>query len=121
MTVSRRGSVSGWSPRRNRAAPTPPASTVIRDRTRPADPSVQRRPLHRIASHGPHEGLDLLDGRVFARVRPGLAGDALFHERTTEVVAPGAERELREAVAELHPRRLQVVDDAPEHESRHRV
>src|SRR5438874_12597911 len=115
MTVSRRGSVRRMRPERNRAPPTPPASTVTRMWL--PDPSVEGRALDRDAAHGAHERLDLLDRGVLARVRARLARDALLHERAAEVVAAGAQRELREAMAELHPRRLQVVDRAAQDEA----
>src|SRR5438552_2082616 len=115
MTVSCRGSVRRMRPERNRAPPTPPASTVTRMWL--PDPSVEGRALDRDAAHGAHERLDLLDRGVLARVRARLARDALLHERAAEVVAAGAQRELREAMAELHPRGLQVVDEAAQHEA----
>src|SRR6185503_21368171 len=93
---------------------TPPASTVIRLRT--VRPRVERRALHGPAAHRAHERLDLLGRGVLPGVGAGLAGDALLHERAAEVVAAGAQRELRQPVPELHPRRLDVVDDAAEHE-----
>src|SRR5207249_9797994 len=119
MTVSRRGSVRRRRPERNRAPPTPPASTVTRMARVPGlslDPAVERRALDRDAAHGAHQRLDLLGGGVLARVRARLARDALLHERAAEVVAARAQRELREAVAELHPRGLEVVDQAAQHE-----
>src|SRR5439155_16348790 len=81
------------------------------------DAPVERGPLHGTAAHRGDERLDLFDRGVLAGVRPGLARDTLLHERPAEVVAAGAERELREAVAELHPRRLQVVDRAAQEEA----
>src|SRR5436305_546439 len=90
MTVSRRGSVRRMRPERNRAPPTPPASTVTRMWL--PDPSVEGRALDRDAAHGAHERLDLLDRGVLARVRARLARDALLHERAAEVVAAGAPR-----------------------------
>src|SRR2546425_649249 len=81
------------------------------------DPTVERRALHGAAAHAADERLDLLGRRVLAGVRAGLARDALLHEGTAEVVAPGAKRELRQAMAELHPRRLQVVDHATQDEA----
>src|SRR5213595_3891446 len=91
MTVSCRGSVRRMRPERNRAPPTPPASTVTRMWL--PDPSVEGRALDRDAAHGAHERLDLLDRGVLARVRARLARDALLHERAAEVVAAGAQRE----------------------------
>src|SRR5688572_19612760 len=114
MTVRWRGSVSRERPRRKRAPPTPPASTVIRLRT--VHPRVERRALHGPTAHRAHERLDLLDRGVLAGVGAGLAGDALLHERAAEVVAARAQRELREPMPELHPRRLDVVDVPAEHE-----
>src|SRR6185503_8400246 len=101
-------------PRRKRDPPTPPASTVIRLRT--VRPRIERRALHGPAAHGAHERLDLLGRGVLPGIRTRLAGDALLHEGAAEVVAAGAQRELRQPVPELHPRRLDVVDDAAEHE-----
>src|SRR5262245_25313636 len=115
MTVRWRGSVRRERPRRKRAPPTPPASTVIRLGT--VHPPVERRTLDGPPAHRPHERLDLLGRRVLPGVGAGLAGDALLHERAAEVVAAGAQRELREPVAELHPRGLDVVDHAAEHEA----
>src|SRR6266851_2388159 len=123
MTVSRRGSVRRMRPERNRAPPTPPASTVTRMVGGPGlglpislDAAVEGGALDRNAAHGAHQRLDLLGRGVLARVRARLARDALLHERAAEVVAAGAQRELRETVTELHPRRLQVVDEAAQHE-----
>src|SRR5207249_8234063 len=123
MTVVWRGSVCRQRPRRNRAPPTPPARTVTRNGPPcvPHHPSVERRPLDRDAAHAPDERLDLLDRRVLAGIRARLARDALLHERAAEVVAARAERQLREPVAELHPRRLEVVDHPPQHEAAGRV
>src|SRR5579875_1991912 len=95
-------------PRRNRAAPTPPASTAIRLATTVPDAPVECGPLHGRAPHGAHERLDLLGRGVFPGVCPRLARDALLHERAAEVVASRAQRELRQAVAELHPGGLEV-------------
>src|SRR5437667_2624956 len=119
MTVSRRGSVRRMRPERNRAPPTPPASTVTRMVGGPGlglpislDPAVEGGALDRDAAHGAHQRLDLLGRGVLARVRARLARDALLHECAAEVVAAGAQRELGEAVTELHPRRLRVVGGA---------
>src|SRR5215470_9377256 len=119
MTVVWRGSVCWQRPRRNRAPPTPPASTVTRNGSPrvPHHPSVECRPLDRDATHRTDQRLDFLDRGVLARIRARLARDALLHERATEVVAAGAERQLRKPVAELHPRGLQVVDHATQHET----
>src|SRR5205823_3833164 len=109
MTVIRRGSVRRVRPVRKRAPPTPPASTVmdglgVRNALAlDAHPTVQRGALDRDPAHGTHQRLDLLGRRVLAGVRARLAGDALLHQRAAEVVAAGAERELGETVAELHP------------------
>src|SRR3989454_11562390 len=116
MTVSRRGSVRRMRPERNRAPPTPPASTVTRMLRTGLHPPVEGGALDREAAHGAHQRLDLLDRGVLARVRARLARDALLHERAAEVVAAGAQRELGETVAELHPRGLEVVDEAAQHE-----
>src|SRR5437879_7357474 len=80
------------------------------------DAAVEGGALDRDAVHGAHQRLDLLGRGVLARVRARLARDALLHERAAEVVAAGAQRELGETVTELHPRRLQVVDEAAQHE-----
>src|SRR5215467_10227038 len=119
MTVVWRGSVCWQRPRRNRAPPTPPASTVTRNGSPrvPHHPSVECRPLDRDATHRTDQRLDFLDRGVLARIRARLARDALLHERATEVVAAGAERQLRKPVAVLHPRGLQVVDHATQQES----
>src|SRR5213079_1364643 len=97
MTVSRRGSVRRMRPERNRAPPTPPASTVTRMVGGPGlglpislDAAVEGGALDRDAAHGAHQRLDLLGRGVLAR----LARDALLHERAAEVVAAGKQREL---------------------------
>src|SRR5262249_35649463 len=113
------------SPRTKRAAPTPPARRTtfrrtlgVRDGLAPGLATTrERRALDRDAARRAHERLDLLDRRVLAGVGAGLARDALLHERAAEVVAAGAERQLREAVSELHPRRLEVIDQPSQHEA----
>src|SRR5262249_31178377 len=122
MMTSRRGSVRRERPRRKRAPPTPPASTVmVVGGTVPPDPPVERGALHGDTTHAAYQGLDLLHRRVLARVRARFARDALLHQRAAEVVAARSQRELRQAVAELHPRRLQVVDPAAQEEPRYGV
>jgi hypothetical protein len=73
--------------------------------------------LYRRAVHPAHELRDLFDRGVLAGVGARLARDALLHQCAAEVVAAGAQRELRQAMAELHPRRLQVVDHPAQHEA----
>src|SRR4029453_4475113 len=115
MMARRRGSMRAERPRRKRAPPTPPASTVIVvAATVSPEPPVERRALDRNPPDAAHQRLDLLHRRVLPRVGGGLAREAPLHERAAEVVAPGAQRQLRQAVAELHPRGLQVVDPAAE-------
>src|SRR5262249_4727219 len=122
MMARRRGSMRRERPRRNRAPPTPPASTVMVVRgTVLSHPPVERRALYRGPSHDTHQALDLLDRGVLSRVRARLTRDALLHQRAAEVVAAGPQRELRQSMAELHPRSLQIVDPAPEHQPAHRV
>src|SRR5437762_13834707 len=105
MTVSRRGSVRRMRPERNRAPPTPPASTVTRTVGGPGrglpialDPAVEGGALARDAAPGAYQRLDLLGRGVLARVRARLARGALLHERAAEVVAAGAELELGDTV-----------------------
>src|SRR4030095_16907653 len=122
MTVTKAWSVRRERPRRNRAPPTPPARTVMRRRiTRRSDRLVEGGALDRPPVHGAHERGDLLDRGVLAGVGAGFARDALLHQRATEVVAARPQRELCETMAELHPRRLQMVDVAPQHQTRDRV
>src|SRR5262249_5558238 len=117
MMTSRRGSVRRERPRRKRAPPTPPASTVmvVRGTVLPYPP-VGLGALRGDAPHGAHQRLDLPPRVVPPRAGARLARDALLHQRAAEVVAARPQRELRQPVAELHPRGLQVVDPPAQHE-----
>src|SRR5258705_7027731 len=92
MIVSVDGSATRSRPRRNFAAPTPPASTVnvgrfaIRPFSRTVELAVQGGALDGPASHGFDQAPDLGDRRVFAGIGTRLARDALFHQGAAEVV-----------------------------------
>src|SRR5712675_767253 len=108
MTVSRAGSIRRTSPRMNLAAPTPPASVVIccerrgRDRARSigclfaVEFLIERGALDCDAAHLSRFFFEDIDRDELARVAAGLRGDALFHQRTREIVASRFERQCRE-------------------------
>src|SRR5215468_5159018 len=111
MIVSRAGSHSRYSPRRKRAAPTPPARTAMRFLyARRRDSAIGGCPLYRNAARADDQGADVRFGQVFAGLATGRLGDRLLHQRAAEIVADGRQRELGELGPELHPRGLQVVD-----------
>src|SRR5271154_2403171 len=104
ITVRRRGSIRRTRPRRNLAAPTPPASVVIvgfrevRDGPR-AIGSLSAVEL--AISGGAFDGstanlraflLDQIDRQEFPRRAARLRRDALFHQRAGEIVASGVQR-----------------------------
>src|SRR5262249_54215868 len=128
MTVTADGSTTRSRPRKNFAAPTPPARTVTvrRAGTRVAllaraALGIEGGALDCPASDPRDEPPDLLDRRVLAGIRARLARDALLHQGAAEIVHPREERELGELVVELHPRGLEIVDHAAQHETRERV
>src|SRR3989442_1525118 len=109
MTVSRRGSRSELRPRRKRAAPTPPASTVTRSvRRLIAAPAIKCRPLYRNSSHPLNQRAYGFRREILPCIRSRRLRDLLLHQRAAEVVAPRPERELGELRAQLDPRGLQV-------------
>src|ERR1041385_2965338 len=104
MTLRRDGSMSEGSPRRKRAAPTPPASTVIRCRRfTPRSPTIGCRPFNRYSSHAANERGNLRFGQILTRLAAGGLGDGLLHQRTAEIVATRQQSELRELGPQLHP------------------
>src|SRR5262245_52705325 len=105
MTVRRRGSRSELRPRRKRAAPTPPASTVTRLMSGVrADFAIGCRAFLRDTAHPLDERPDGFHGQIFAGVAAGGLGDLFLHEGAAEIVDAGVQTELRQLGAELHPR-----------------
>ena len=51
----------------------------------------------------------------------GRPGDALVHERTTQIIRPGREAGGNAIAPHLHPGGLYIVDKAVQHQTRHRV
>src|SRR5581483_11782897 len=103
-------------PRMNLAAPTPPASVVIRrrggSRNRPrtigrpfsVELLVESSAFHGDAAHLARLFLNQIDRHEFARVSSRLRRDALLHQGAGEVVASGLEGYRREIHSAFHPR-----------------
>src|SRR5579863_1765281 len=101
MTLALRGSIRRTSPRRNLAAPTPPASVVIvgcrggDDRPRAigslsaVEFGVQSTAFDRDSPGLARLFLDQIDRDEFAGGAAGLRRDALLHQGAGEVVASG--------------------------------
>src|SRR6202521_2637012 len=136
ITLSRGCPATRTRPRRNLAAPTPPASVVIGlvgwgrsrgDRPRaigsllPVELLVKRAALDRNPAHRARLFFDYIDWDELAGIAAGLGRDALLHQRAREVVASGLQRERGEFDAELHPRGLQIVDLPAQEQARGRV
>src|SRR5262249_20776704 len=113
MTFSRSWPAVRASPRRNLAAPTPPASAVIgpglgcsgnRPRAIGSLSSVELlvgcAALHGKAAGGASLLLDDVDRDKLARVATGLSSDAFLHQRAGKIVASGLQRDRGEVDAE---------------------
>src|SRR5260370_42223618 len=102
MTFTRRGSTRRTNPRRNLAAPTPPASVVMltlrrSDRPRPIGSplsvklSVKGIALDGDPSHLGGFALDQVDRHELAGAAAGLGGEAVLHPGAGKVVGVGLE------------------------------
>src|SRR5581483_1047221 len=118
IIVIRCGSAIRTRPRRNLAAPTPPASKAI-DRFAIMDdgarairsPSAVKFAVRGGALNGPPSHLarlflDHVDRDKFARRSPGFGRDTFLHQGARKIVASRLERYRRAIDPELHPRGL---------------
>ncbi len=85
------------------------------------DARVGRVALGGDAAHFQNQRLKIFRAGVLAGGGSGFARNVFFHQRAAVIVGPGMQAELREPAVQLHPRDLNVVDGAGEHEARQSV